>query len=110
MFIRVTGGEVGAVSSLSPKIGLWVFQVKVIIFLSATALVIKSLKEPEHDRKKTKNIKHIGNISLDVVLEIAKTMRPRSMAKDLSDTVREILGTYVSVGCTIYGKNPKDLC
>ncbi|KAF2300601.1 hypothetical protein GH714_014363 [Hevea brasiliensis] len=36
-------------------------------------------------------------------------MRPRSMAKDLSGTVKEILGTCVSVGCTVDGKNPKDL-
>lgn len=36
-------------------------------------------------------------------------MRPRSMAKDLTGTVKEILGTCVSVGCTVDGKNPKDL-
>ena len=70
----------------------------------AVALVIKALKEPEHDRKKTKNIKHNGNISLDDVIEIAKVMKPRSMAKDffffflismakdLSGIVKEILG------------------
>ena len=59
---------------------------------SAVALVIKALKELEHDRKKTKNIKHNGNISLDNVIKIAKVMKPRSMAKDLSGTVKEILG------------------
>merc|ERR1712096_490071 len=67
---------------------------------SAAALIIKALKEPERDRKKTKNIKHSGNISLDDVIEIAKVMRPRSMAKALAGTVKEILGTCVSVGCT----------
>nr|GMD22624.1 60S ribosomal protein L12 [Ipomoea batatas]GME21278.1 60S ribosomal protein L12 [Ipomoea batatas] len=71
--------------------------------------VIKALKEPERDRKKTKNIKHNGNISLDDVIEIAKVMSPRSMAKDLTGTVKEILGTCVSVGCTVDGKDPKDL-
>ena len=49
---------------------------------AVAALVIKAVKEPEHDRKKTKNIKHNGNISLDDVIEIAKVMKPRSMAKD----------------------------
>ncbi|CBI31460.3 unnamed protein product, partial [Vitis vinifera] len=82
---------------------------KVSVVPSAAALVIKSLKEPERDRKKTKNIKHNGNISLDDVIEIARVMRPRSMAKDLSGTVKEILGTCVSVGCTVDGKDPKDL-
>ena len=33
------------------------------------------------DRKKEKNIKHDGNITLDQVIEIARTMRPRSMAR-----------------------------
>ncbi|KAF2312101.1 hypothetical protein GH714_028056 [Hevea brasiliensis] len=140
VFVRVTGGEVGAASSLAPKIGplglspkkigediaketakdwkglrvtvkltVQNRQAKVTVVPSAAALVIKALKEPERDRKKTKNIKHSGNISLDDVIEIAKVMRPRSMAKDLSGTVKEILGTCVSVGCTVDGKNPKDL-
>uniref|UniRef100_A0A3Q7GVZ6 Large ribosomal subunit protein uL11 C-terminal domain-containing protein n=1 Tax=Solanum lycopersicum TaxID=4081 RepID=A0A3Q7GVZ6_SOLLC len=38
---------------------------------SAAALVIKALKEPERDRKKTKNTKHNRNITLEVVIEIA---------------------------------------
>ncbi|KAK7817520.1 60s ribosomal protein l12-3 [Quercus suber] len=129
VYVRVTGGEVGAASSLAPKIGplglspkkigediaketakdwkglrvtvkltVQNRQAKVSVVPSAAALVIKALKEPERDRKKTKNIKHNGNISLDDVVEIAKVMRPRSMAKDLSGTVKEILGTCVSVG------------
>ncbi len=85
------------------------WQAKVEVVPSAAALVIKSLKEPERDRKKVKNIKHNGNISLDDVTEIAKIMAPRSMAKSLSGTVKEILGTCVSVGCTVDGKDPKDL-
>ncbi|KAL0009066.1 hypothetical protein SO802_010568 [Lithocarpus litseifolius] len=123
VYVRVTGGEVGAASSLALKIhplglslkkikediakeiakdwnGLRVMvkltvqngQAKVSVVPSAAALVIKALKEPEHDRKKTKNIKHNGNISLDDVIKIAKLMKPRSMAKDLSRTVKEILG------------------
>ncbi|PWZ03932.1 60S ribosomal protein L12 [Zea mays] len=92
VFVRVTGGEA-----------------KVSVIPSAAALVIKALKELERDRKKVKNIKHSGNISLDDVIEIAKTMQHRSMAKELAGTVKEILGTCVSVGCTVDGKDPKDL-
>ncbi|KAI3511780.1 hypothetical protein L1887_18941 [Cichorium endivia] len=140
VYVRVTGGEVGAASSLAPKIGplglspkkigediaketakdwkglrvtvkltVQNRQAKVSVVPSAAALVIKALKEPERDRKKVKNIKHSGNISLDDVIEIAKVMRPRSMAKELQGTVKEILGTCVSVGCTVDGKDPKDL-
>ncbi|GMP85023.1 hypothetical protein CsSME_00038336 [Camellia sinensis var. sinensis] len=90
-YVRVTGGEVGVASSLVPKIGPL------------------ALKEPERDPKKTKNIKHEGNISLNDMIEIAKVMKSRSMAKDLTGTIKEILWTCVSVGCTVDENSPKDL-
>ncbi|OMO53101.1 Ribosomal protein L11 [Corchorus olitorius] len=77
---------------------------KVAVVPSTAALLIKALKEPERVRKTTKNIKHSGNISLDGVIEIDKVMRPRSMAKDLRGTVKEILGTCVSVGLQLMAK------
>ena len=43
------------------------------------------------------------------MVNIAKAMRPRSMAKSLSGTVKEVLGTAQSVGCTIDGKPPHDV-
>uniref|UniRef100_K4BS15 Large ribosomal subunit protein uL11 C-terminal domain-containing protein n=1 Tax=Solanum lycopersicum TaxID=4081 RepID=K4BS15_SOLLC len=56
-----------------------------VLFLQGESiLVIKALKEPKRERKKMKNIKHNGNISPDVVIEIAKVMQPRSMANDFS--------------------------
>ncbi|KAM0001306.1 putative ribosomal protein L11/L12 [Helianthus debilis subsp. tardiflorus] len=140
VYVRVMGGEVGAASSLAPKIGplglsprkigediaketakdwkglrvtvkvtIQNRQATVSVVPSAAALVIKALKEPERDRKKVKNIKHSGNILLEDVVEIAKVMKVRSMAKELSGAVMEILGTCVSVGCTVDGKDPKDL-
>ena len=45
---------------------------------------------------------------MDNVLDIARTMRPRSMARYLSGTVKEILGTCQSVGCTVDGSHPHD--
>ena len=33
----------------------------------------------------------------------------RSMAKELKGTVKKILGTCVYIGCTVYGKDSKDL-
>eukprot|EP01024_Parvocaulis_polyphysoides_P068426 TRINITY_DN8337_c0_g1_i1.p1 TRINITY_DN8337_c0_g1~~TRINITY_DN8337_c0_g1_i1.p1 ORF type:complete len:185 (-),score=40.53 TRINITY_DN8337_c0_g1_i1:252-752(-) len=140
VFLRVTGGEVGAASSLAPKLGplglspkkigediaketakdwkglrvtvklaVQNRQAKVSVIPSAAALIIKALKEPPRDRKKEKNIKHNGNISMDDIIEIARTMRERSGARKLSGTVKEILGTAVSIGCTVDHKNPKDV-
>jgi len=70
-------------------------------------LIIKALKEPPRDRKKEKNIKHNKSVALDEIIEIARTMRYKSFAKDLSGTVKEILGTAYSVGCQVDGKPPQ---
>ncbi|KAK9829281.1 hypothetical protein WJX72_004925 [[Myrmecia] bisecta] len=140
VYVRATGGEVGAASSLAPKIGplglspkkigediaketakewkglrvtvkLTVQNriAKVSVIPSAASLVIKALKEPTRDRKKEKNIQHSGNLDLDDVIEIARIMRSRSCAKALAGTVKEMLGTCVSVGCTVDHEDPKDI-
>jgi large subunit ribosomal protein L12e len=36
-------------------------------------------------------------------------MRPRSKAKKLAGTVKEILGTAKSTGCTVEGQDPQDV-
>ena len=140
VFVRVTGGEVGAASSLAPKIGplglspkkigediaketakdwrglrvtvkltVQNRQAKVSVVPSAAALVIKALKEPVRDRKKEKNIKHSGNITMDDIIEIARVMRPRSCAKNLAGTCKEMLGTAQSVGCTVDHEHPQKI-
>ena len=116
---RVVGGEMGATSSLAPKVGplglspkkigedimkattdwkglkitvqltvqnrqaqvgksnifsppslLQYFQIAVCP--SAAALIIKALKEPHRDRKKVKNIKHNGNITMEDIYHAAR--------------------------------------
>merc|ERR1719235_2473120 len=74
-------------------------QAKIEVVPSASSLIIKSLKEPFRDRKKVKNIKHNGNISMDDIIEAARVMRPRSMSREFSGCMKEILGTAQSVGC-----------
>merc|ERR1719198_1526748 len=138
--LRAVGGEVGAASTLAPKVGplglspkkvgediqkatmdykglkvtvkliIQNRQAKVEMVPSASTLVIKALNEPIRDRKKgPKDIEHDGDIELDKIIEIARVMRPRSMACELSGTVREILGTAQSVGCTVNGEDPHDI-
>ncbi|XP_077978399.1 large ribosomal subunit protein uL11-like [Glandiceps talaboti] len=139
VYLRATGGEVGATSSLAPKIGplglspkkvgddiakatgdwkglritvklvIQNRQAKVEVVPSASSLVIKALKEPPRDRKKQKNIIHSGNVTLDQIIDIARIMRPRSMSRYLSGTVKEILGTAQSVGCTVEHHHPHDV-
>ena len=137
--LRAVGGEVGATSTLAPKIGplglspkkvgddiakatqewkglkitvmltIQNRQAKVSVVPSASSLIIRALKEPPRDRKKVKNIAHSGNIAIDEIIEIARTMRERSMARELKGTVKEVLGTAQSVGCTVEGQNPHDI-
>lgn len=70
---------------------------------STACLIIKALKEPSRDRKKEKHIKHHGSLSLQTVIDIAKTVKSRSMAVSLSGTLREVLGTCSSMGCLVDG-------
>jgi large subunit ribosomal protein L12e len=85
-------------------------QAAVELVPSSTAMVLRELKEPIRDRKKgPKNIKHSGNLSMDQIIEIARVMRPRSMAKTFAGTVKEILGTCRSVGCTVNDAAPQDI-
>jgi large subunit ribosomal protein L12e len=137
--LRATGGEVGASSALAPKIGplglspkkvgediakatgdwkglrvtvqltIQNRQAAVSVVPTASALVIKALKEPYRDRKKEKNIKHSGNLNLDQVVEVARVMREKSLARTLQGVVKEVLGTCFSVGCTVEGESPRDI-
>ena len=84
-------------------------QATVSVVPSAAAFIIKALKEPPRDRKKVKNIKHSGNVSLDDIINAARIMRPRSMSKDFSGVMKEILGIAQSVGCTVDGMAPHDV-
>ncbi len=60
-------------------------------------------------RPQVKNIAHDGNITLGDVIAIARIMRPRSVARELKGTVKEIIGTCQSVGCTIDGDSATDM-
>ena len=139
VYIRQYGGEIGASSVLAPKVGplgmspkkvgediqkasmewkgiritakltIQNRQAAVELVPNAASLIIKELKEPLRDRKKTKNIKHNGNLTRDQIMQVARSMRFKSQARTLKGTLKEVLGTAFSVGCTIDGKSAKDV-
>eukprot|EP00448_Togula_jolla_P022342 CAMPEP_0170588984 /NCGR_PEP_ID=MMETSP0224-20130122/11117_1 /TAXON_ID=285029 /ORGANISM="Togula jolla, Strain CCCM 725" /LENGTH=165 /DNA_ID=CAMNT_0010912729 /DNA_START=69 /DNA_END=566 /DNA_ORIENTATION=+ len=82
---------------------------KVDVEPNATSLLIKELKEPMRDRKKTKNIKHSGNLTKEQLFKVVRMMRYKSLAKEFKGTVKEVLGTANAVGCTIEGMKPTAL-
>ncbi|NXE43178.1 RL12 protein, partial [Ptilorrhoa leucosticta] len=136
VYLRCTGGEVGATSALAPKIGplglspkkvgddiakatgdwkglritvkltIQNRQAQIEVVPSASALIIKALKEPPRDRKKQKNSKcspgfgseHFGAKRGEIPLHLPAT-----------GTIKEILGTAQSVGCSIDGRHPHDI-
>ena len=54
-------------------------------------------------------MKHNGNLKFDDIIDIAKKLRAKSMSVEFKGTVKEVLGTCVSLGCTIDGKSPKEI-
>ena len=84
-------------------------QAKAEVIPSASALIIKALKEPPRDRKKQQNIKHSGTITFDEIVNTAQQMQHQSLARELSGTIKEILGTAQSVGCNVDGRHPHDI-
>lgn len=135
IMMRAMGGEVGAASALAPKVGPlglspkkigeqikaatmdWKGmrvtvqlavknrQATVSVIPSASSLVIKALAEGPCDGVKV----HDGDITFADVYDIAKVMRGRSMALNMAGTVKEILGTCYSIGCTVDGEHPHDV-
>ena len=81
------------------------------IMPTCSAYIIKALKEPKRQRKKEKGavFKHVGNLSFDQIKKIAENMRPKSLAREMKGTVKEVLGSCVAVGITVDGKSPKDI-
>tara|TARA_B110000285_G_C14939945_1_gene521520 strand:+ start:251 stop:706 length:456 start_codon:yes stop_codon:yes gene_type:complete len=86
-------------------------QCTVKVLPTASSLLIEALKEGGRNRKTQKNVQHNGNMKFDDIIKIAKTMREarKSMAVEFEGSCKEILGTAVSLGCTIDGKTPKEM-
>ena len=77
-------------------------QAKVEVVPSAASLLIRELADGGASV-------HDGDLTLDQIIAIAKQMRRRSLAKKMAGTVKEILGTAYSVGCTVDGEHPSDI-
>ncbi|MBZ3891550.1 60S ribosomal protein L12 [Sciurus carolinensis] len=131
VYLRCTGGKIGARSALAPKIGplglcpkkvaddiakatsnwkglritvkltLQNRQARISVVPSVSALIIKALKEPPRNRKKQKKIKHWGNITFNEIVNISQQMCHRSLARELSGNIKVVLGTAQSVGYTV---------
>ncbi|XP_062069642.1 large ribosomal subunit protein uL11-like [Lepus europaeus] len=132
IYLWCTSHEVSATSALAPKIGplglslrkvgddiakatkdwkglritvkltIQNRHAKIEVGPSASALIIKALKEP----LETSNT---GNITFNETVNIAQQILHQSLARELSGTIKEILGTAQSVGCNVDGHHPHDI-
>jgi large subunit ribosomal protein L11 len=57
----------------------------------------------------TPNTDKIGDISFEQAVRIAKVKTNDVLARDLKAAVKEVLGTSVSMGVTVEGKDPRDV-
>lgn len=76
---------------------------------STATLILKALNEPPRDRKKEKNIVHNGSLTMVDIVEIARKVKDRSLSNKFEGTIKEVIGTCLSIGCKIEGKSPKDV-
>ena len=82
------------------------------VFPGTSAYIVKEMGGAvPRDRKKEKLETRSGNISFDKVLKIARIVHDdgRSLSKEFSGTVKQVLGSCLSVGATVDGESPKAL-
>ena len=74
---------------------------------TASALIVSELKIEKGSG--TPNTAKVGNLSMEQVVRIAKIKRPELLAPTLKSAAKEMLGTCVSMGVTVEGKDPREV-
>ncbi len=77
----------------------------------ASALIKKELglKEPVKEEAGVKGKKTIGNLTMAQVKKVALMKRSNSLAKTVKTAAKEVMGTCLSLGVTIEGKDPREM-
>ena len=74
---------------------------------TASALIVSELKvgkgSGSHKAQK------VGNLNMEQLVKIARMKQVELLAPNIKRAVKEILGTCVSMGVTVEGKDPKEL-
>jgi len=74
---------------------------------TASALIVSELKIEKGSG--TPNTAKVGNLTIEQVLRIAKIKRQELLAKTLKSAAKEVLGSCVSMGVTVDGKDPREV-
>ena len=72
-----------------------------------SALIVSELKIEKGSA--TPHSTKVGNLTMEQVLRIAKIKRHELLAKNLKLAAKEVLGSCVSMGVTVEGKDPREV-
>ena len=119
--LRLNGKKVGEeiAKVTKPFKGIRVFveiivtgnQFEVVMKPGTSAYLIKEMGGFERDKKKPKIENRTGDLPLDKVKKIAKMMQEegKSQSKEFSGTLKQVLGTCLSIGYTVDGESPRKI-
>jgi len=74
---------------------------------TTSALIVRELKIEKGSG--TPNTEKVGNLTMEQVVRISKLKRPEFLAKTLKAAAKEVLGSCMSMGVTIEGKDPREV-
>jgi large subunit ribosomal protein L11 len=74
---------------------------------TASALIVSELKIEKGSG--TPNTAKVGDLTMEQVVRVAKMKRPQLLAQTLKGAAKEMLGTCVSMGVTVDGKDPREV-
>jgi large subunit ribosomal protein L11 len=74
---------------------------------TASALIVAELKVEKGSG--TPNTVKIGDLSMEQLVRIAKIKGPQLLAPTVKKATKELLGTCVSLGVTVEGKDPREM-
>ncbi len=74
---------------------------------TASALIVSELKIEKGSG--TPNTEKVGDLTMEKVVRIAKVKLPQLLASTLKGATKELLGTCVSMGVTVEGKDPREV-
>lgn len=73
---------------------------------TTSALIVSELKIEKGSG--TPSTEKVGNLTMEQVVRIVKLKRPKLLAKTLKAAAKEVLGSCVSLGVTVEGKDPRE--
>jgi large subunit ribosomal protein L11 len=74
---------------------------------TSSALIVAELKIEKGSG--TPNTVKVGDLSMEQMVRIAKIKGPQLLATNIKDATKELLGTCVSLGVTVEGKDPREV-